>query len=133
MTLTPRLVVADADAAVAFLATTLGAEPGLRLTGPDDEVVHAEVTLDGTVFSLTESGDCPARLGGSPVLLHLQHDDPDAVQARWVAAGGEVVFPVADRVYGVRDGRLRDPSGHLWLVARPTESLDAETLQDRLG
>ena len=36
-----------------------------------------------------------------------------------VAAGGEVVFPVADQSYGARGGRVRDPFGVQWLLQTP--------------
>lgn len=131
MTLTPRLVVPSADAAARFYAAALGAEPGLRLASPDGTVVHHELALAGIILSLTEAEPTPGALGGTPVILHLLVDDPDAVQARWVEAGGEVVFAVADRFYGVRDGRLRCPAGHEWLVAKPLQHLDEDELQRR--
>jgi PhnB protein len=45
--------------------------------------------------------------------------DPDAVQERAVAAGAKEVFPVADQDFGYRMGRIVDPFGHHWLIARP--------------
>ena len=44
--------------------------------------------------------------------------DPAAVCARAVAAGATQVVPVADE-YGWRLGRILDPFGHHWEVARP--------------
>jgi uncharacterized glyoxalase superfamily protein PhnB len=38
----------------------------------------------------------PKALGGTPVTLHLQVPDVDAVVARVVAAGASVKMPVAD-------------------------------------
>jgi PhnB protein len=38
-------------------------------------------------------------------------DDPDAVQARAVAAGATATSPVADE-HGWRVGRILDPHGH---------------------
>ena len=51
--------------------------------------------------------------------LELVVDDPDAVAARAVDAGFELMFPVADQPYGWRQGRVVDPYGHHWLVGRP--------------
>jgi PhnB protein len=53
------------------------------------------------------------------VRISLHVDDPDAVAARAVAAGGREMFPVADQPYGMRQGRVVDPFGHHWLVGRP--------------
>lgn len=135
--LTPRLVVPDAEAALAFYAKALGAVPGMCLRTPDGTVVHAELDVAGLRMSLTEDGSggasTPGGLGGSSVLLTLHGVDPDAVQAAFVEAGGEVVFPVADRPYGMRDGRLRDVAGHLWLVSRTLVDLDEDALQASLA
>ncbi|MGW3493063.1 VOC family protein [Streptomyces sp. NPDC001020] len=58
----------------------------------------------------------PADIGGSPVLIELEVDDPDAVGARMSANGAEVVVPIENRPYGKRSGRVRDPFGHLWIL-----------------
>ncbi len=58
-------------------------------------------------------------MGGSPVLLEAEFTDQDAVAERMVAGGGSVVVPVENRPYGKREGRLRDPFGHLWIVTGP--------------
>lgn len=42
----------------------------------------------------------------------------DAVWAAMVAGGAEEVYPLADQFYGRREGRLRDPFGHLWIVGQ---------------
>jgi PhnB protein len=60
----------------------------------------------------------PTTLGGTSVRLSLIVADPDAVADRAVAAGGKIVFPVADQPYGMRQGRIVDPEGHHWLIGK---------------
>jgi PhnB protein len=55
----------------------------------------------------------------------------DAAWERAVAAGAEVVFPLADQFYGDRAGRLRDPSGQQWMMSQRTEDLSLEELNRR--
>lgn len=130
--LMPRLVCRNVDAAIAFYESVLGAKLVERFATREGAVVHASLAVDGSEFSLTEdSGDAhnfsPEALGGSAVLLGLSVADPDATEARAVEAGAEVVFPVADQFYGRREGRFRDPFGHLWIVGkRLTEPSTAE-------
>jgi len=135
--LTPRLVVADADAAIRFLQAVFDAEPGMHIRDPEGRTLHAELDLGGLRLSLTESdGEVnrdPRQLGGSPTVLMWLTEDPDAVEARARSAGAEIVFPVADRFYGMRDGRFRDPSGHLWMVTKTIQHLSAEEIEDRAG
>jgi len=46
--------------------------------------------------------------------------DPDAVFAQALAAGASLVFPVTEE-HGWRLGRVVDPFGHHWEIARMLE------------
>ncbi|WP_228808869.1 VOC family protein [Nocardia farcinica] len=50
------------------------------------------------------------------MLIMLTVPDPDATAAQMVRRGGELVIPVENRPYGRRQGRVRDPFGHLWVL-----------------
>ena len=134
-TLTPRLIVDDAEAALEFYKTVFDAVPGMMIKDDDGKVLHAELDMAGLTMSLTEAdgelNQSPTTLGGSPTLLTLVTDDPDAIQRKAVAAGGTVIFEVADRFYGARDGRFSDPTGHLWLVTKMVEQLSEAEIQSR--
>ncbi|MBX2803037.1 MAG: VOC family protein [Myxococcales bacterium] len=130
--LTPRLLVTDARGAQTFYADALGGEAGMCLAAPDGTVVHAEVTVAGVTFSLTEFGCQPSGDTDPQVLLHLVLDDPDTAAARIVQAGGEILIPIEDRFYGKREGRIRDPFGHCWILSKDLEDLSVEELQERM-
>ena len=129
----PRLVVDGADTALSFYTESLGATVTERYTDGEGRVVHAMLDVDGARFAVKDAdGYDPAPgEGGVPVIIALYVDDPDAVAARMEAGGARVVFPVADQPYGERGGRLADPFGHLWMLARRTESLTPEEIQAR--
>ena len=69
-TVTPRLVVADGGAAIAFYGQAFGAEEvGERFTGPGGELIHAEIRIGDSVVMITEDAvdgpvSSPGRLGG---------------------------------------------------------------------
>ncbi|MFD3743497.1 VOC family protein [Nocardia sp. NPDC058633] len=120
--LVPKLLVADADAAISFYTQALGAEVTLRVADDDGVVNHAELTVDSVVFAVAQSVEDwgwtdPRSVGGSPVLLVLTVADPDATARRMVQFGAEVVIPVDNRPYGKRQGRVEDPFGHLWVLS----------------
>lgn len=136
-TLTPRLVVADADRAIEFYQRGFDAELLERLEAGPGHVVHAALRIHGAIISLTQENAAhenlaPPALGGSPVILTLSVDDPDAVGAQLEAAGAQVIFPIADQFYGYREGRLRDPFGHLWILSKLVERLTPEQIQARM-
>ena len=62
----------------------------------------------------------PESLGGITTRIIFTVADPDAVFARAIAAGAKEVFPVSDE-HGWRVGRVVDPFGHHWEIARPLE------------
>lgn len=131
-----RLVVDDAAAALDFYVAALGGKELARYAEPSGTIVHAEVEVGESVFSLTQADGGVNRsaneLGGSPVLCHLQVPDADARAEAMVANGATVLIPVSDQYYGSRDGRLRDPFGHLWLLSQPLGDLSPEEIQARV-
>jgi PhnB protein len=60
----------------------------------------------------------PETLEGTSVKLLLRTDDPEGVQARAVALGAAEVTAVA-RAHGWLIGRIVDPFGHTWEIAKP--------------
>jgi PhnB protein len=107
---------------VAFYERALGAVEGKRHTDDGGRIVHTELTIGSSLIHLKEEdgGDpAPTTLGGTAVIMHLGVTDADAAAKALVDAGATVVFPVADHGYGMKDGRLADPYGHLWIVSEP--------------
>jgi len=136
-TVTPRLVVSDGAAAIDFYAAAFGAEVvGERHSTPDGVLIHAELRIGDAIVMLTEdSGDGPARAPAAErpvsVILATYWEDVDGAWERALAAGAEIIFPLADQFYGERGGRLRDPFGHQWMLSRVTEVLSAAEIARR--
>jgi PhnB protein len=108
----------------------------MRLAEPGGRIGHAEFTIGDALVMLADEHPewnirGPKALGGSPVTLHLQVDDVDAVAARAVAAGATVVFPVKDQFYGERSGRFEDPFGHVWVLSTHVEDVSSEEMERR--
>ncbi len=122
-TAVPSLAVSDAASAIDFYKRAFGATEVARMTDPSGRVAYAEIAIgDARIALKDEEPDLdvsPESLGGTTVRILLQVEDVDAVTEQAVAAGATVLFPVADRDYGFRDGRLADPFGHMWIVQTP--------------
>jgi PhnB protein len=69
--------------------------------------------------------------GNLPVVFNLYVPDADATWAQAVAAGAEVVMPIADQFWGDRYGHVRDPFGFVWAIASRKEDLTPEQMQER--
>jgi PhnB protein len=137
-TVTPRLVVSDGAAAIAFYAKAFGAQQiSERFTGPDGELIHAEIQIGNSVVMVTEDAvdgpvSSPQRLGGMVTcVMAVYWEDVDAAWERAEAAGAEVIYPLQDQFYGERGGRLRDPFGQQWMMSQHIEDVPAEEMARR--
>lgn len=118
----PWLSVRNGARAVDFYKSAFGASEVFRLDGGGGSVV-ARLAIEGAEFWLgdesPEHGNfSPESLGGGSVRMILTVADPDAVLRRAVEAGATKVVPVHEE-HGWRFGRVVDPFGHHWEIARP--------------
>lgn len=131
-TITPYLVVNDAQAAIGFYQRAFGAvsmDEALKDPG-SGKIVHAELRIGDSPVMLTDEtpefgNSSPKTQGGSPVYLHIYVDDADAVVKQAIACGAKELIPVGDQFYGSRSGRIQDPYGHIWIVDTQKEDWTA--------
>ena len=134
--LSPLLVVRDVARAVDFYAQAFDAQVLARFVhAPTGALVHVDLALGDASFAVTTearawNADAPESLGGSPVVLQLRVADVGACFARACDAGASVVFPLVEFA-GERMARVRDPSGHLWILSQVLEELSPEEKQRR--
>ena len=116
----PRLVVDGADAALEFYTAAFGGTVSERYAGPDGKVVHAMVAAGPVRVAVKDADEVdPAPSADRPsTIIGLLVTDVDATARRMQEGGAQVVFPVSDHDYGDRAGRLRDPFGHVWMIAQ---------------
>lgn len=132
--ITPHLVCAGASEAIAFYIKAFDAVETLRLPGPQGRLIHAQIRIgNSTVMLVDEFPErCsfgPKSLKGTPVTIHLQVADVDAVIAQAVAAGATLVMPAEDMFWGDRYGRVDDPFGHSWSIATHLRAVSPEEMK----
>ena len=82
----------------------------------DGLVQHAELLWPGgggIMLGTARAGDDVHQPPGTAA-AYLVADDPEAVVAAAVGAGGHLVRAVVEQDYGGKDGTVRDPEGNLW-------------------
>jgi len=132
-------VVHDGAAAIDFYKRAFGAEEiGEAFTGPNGEVIHAEVRIGDSVVMITEDSEdgSPARspeaAGGLvTAIMALYWEDVNTAWARALDAGAQVIYPIEDQFYGERGGRLRDPFGQQWMMSQHIEDVSPEEMARR--
>ena len=108
-TVTPRLVVEDLDATVAFLRAAFGATGEIHPGRP------VELRLGDSTLLVGQAGERDR----FPAFLYIYVDDADATYARAVEAGATSVEVPVDTPYGDRRAMVRDPAGNVFQVAHP--------------
>jgi PhnB protein len=133
-TLTPHLVVRDADRAIEFYKKAFGAElqGGVART-PDGKVMHAMIRIGDSFLMLNDEMPefgalSPLSGGGSSVTIHIYTDNVDAAFERATSAGAQVSMPLMDQFWGDRYGIVTDPFGHKWSLATHIKDMSPEEM-----
>ena len=134
MTVVPYLSCRNAAEAYAFYQKAFGALPMCLMPVPDGRALHAALDFGGSPVYLSDEfpehgGQSPESLGGSPVTIHLQVSDCDAVFGKAVDAGCTVVMPLKDMFWGDRYGVVTDPYGHKWSIATTVRDVSLDEMQ----
>ena len=113
-TVIPGMHYKDAPAAIEWLCAVFGFTRHAIYPGPENTIMHAELTLGDGMIMLGSSrpGEPMAESSG----INLVVDDADAVYARAKAAGAPIVLEIEDKPYGGRAFACRDLEGRLWHI-----------------
>lgn len=119
----PLLIIKEGIAAIEFYKEAFGAVEVVRYTNPDGTIHVAEMMIEGAMFHIREDSAekghfDPKTIGGVTAEIELLVANPDALLDRAVEAGGEKISPMTDYFYGLRQGILKDPFGHCWIIEK---------------
>jgi len=115
----------NAPEAIEWLCRVFGFHKHAVYPGPDNTILHSELTFGGGMIMIGSVQDGPFRRftkqpdeidGAETRHISLIVDDADAVYARAKAARAEIVFELENKHYGGRDFTCRDPEGHIWNI-----------------
>jgi PhnB protein len=128
-TITPNIIVNDAEQAVAFLKKAFGATERYRLTMSDGKIAHCELKIGNSILNLGASMEGWPEHG---LVAQIYVEDSDALFQRAVQAGAKVIMPMTNMFFGSREGRLADPFGNFWTIATLKEEVPPEEMQRRM-
>jgi len=115
-TVTPYLVVRDADAELAFLKAAFGAVEQSCQRDPDNTVMHAEITIGDSLIMLGQAGG-PWK--PRPAAFYLWIEDVDATYASALRAGATSESEPEDKPYGHRNAGVIDQNEVTWWIGAP--------------
>lgn len=117
----PQLFIRNGVTDISFYTKAFGAKEIQSWKNDDGSIHVAEFDMSGTIFHLHEvtaktDQFSPEKYNGTTVLIGLFVSDVDAVMNNAVAAGATILSPVQSYDYGYRQGEIRDPFGHHWMI-----------------
>lgn len=115
---TPYLLVPDADAELSFLEKAYGGVVALCSRDHLDRVVHAEVTIGD---SLVMVGQANEQYQPRPAAIYLWMDDVDGTYERALQAGATSDAAPEDKPYGHRNAGVTDSNGVQWWIGAPVK------------
>ena|ERR1700733_3136403 len=123
ITFVPVLSIGSGVMDIEFYKNAFGAIELWRISNPDGSVHVAAFSINGAAFRLHEESKdgrnlSPDQAGCTTVTIGLIVDDVHAVVAKAVTTGATMVSPVIDYDYGYRQGEIKDPFGHYWLIEK---------------
>ncbi len=133
---TPYLIVDDAERALAFYREALGAEEVVRLPMAG-KIGHAEIRIGNSMVMLSDEWPDmgalgPKSRGGATSSFVLYVEDADKAFDRAVKAGAKVDKPVENQFWGDRMGSVTDPFGHKWSFGSHVEDVSPEEMKKRM-
>jgi PhnB protein len=115
-TVTPYLLVPDANAELAFLKAAFGGTEANCQRNADNSVMHAEINIGDSLVMLGQAGGPWKPRSGA---LYLWVDDVDVTYAQAIRAGAISESQPEDKPYGHRNAGVIDPNGVTWWIAAP--------------
>ena len=118
-TVTPYLVVPDADAELTFLRAAFGATEQMCQRTEDNRVMHAEIRIGDSLVMMGQANRQWKALSGS---LYLWVPDVDELYRKALAAGATSLSAPEDKPYGHRNAGVLDSCGITWWIGSPVKS-----------
>ena len=134
---TPYLFIKGAANAIDYYKNVFGAKERMRMPGPNDRIMHAELEIGDTIVMLSDENPqtgaaSPQTVGGASNSLHVYVENVDTVTQKAVDAGAKLVRPVKDEFYGDRIGTITDPFGQIWSIATHIEDVSPDEMKKRM-
>jgi PhnB protein len=118
----PQLLINNGVKDISFYTKAFGATENLWFYNDDNSIHVTELSIDGAIFHLHEVTKpyffSPEKHNGTTTIIGLFVPDVDVVMNNAIKAGATEITPAKDYDYGYRQGEIKDPFGHHWLIQK---------------
>ncbi len=132
-TITPYLVVKDADKAIELYSSAFDGVEAMRMPAPDGKkIMHACMQIGSSMLFLCDEMPEQQMLAGDGARFYLYFDDVDAQHKQAVDAGMKEKSPPADMFWGDRMSVVTDPFGNEWTLASHVRDVSEEEMAEAM-
>jgi PhnB protein len=118
----PQLMINNGVTDISFYEKAFGAVEQFCLRNDDNSVHVAELSINGAIFHLHEVTKpyffSPEKHSGSTTIIGLFVENVQDVMSNAIEAGATEISATTDYEYGYRQGEIKDPFGHHWLIEK---------------
>lgn len=134
--ITPSLSFKGTGEAIVWYKNVFGAKEKMKLNGPDNKVMHAELIIGDSMIFLAEenpryNNKTPRAVNGNSISLHLYVEDVDETIKKAVQNGASLTMPAMDMFYGDRVGSIDDPYGYTWVLATHVKDVPEKEMRKK--
>lgn len=129
-TITPYLIVEDADKLVEFIEQTFDGQLIFQMRTEAGRISHAEMKIGDSMLMLSEASE---EWSAMPTMIHLYVSDTDTVYQKALAYGAVSIKEPQDQFYGDRNASVKDSSGNIWGIATHIEDLSEAEMEQRMS
>ena len=127
-TITPYLIVKDADALQEFISQVFDATIEYTTRRDDGTIMHGSAVIGDSHIMFSQATE---EYQPNPCMLYLYVEDVDVTYAKALNAGGESLREPTDEHYGDRSSGVKDSNGMQWWIATHQEKLSEEEMERR--
>lgn len=128
-TVTPFLMVDDAQGLLDFIEKGLGGKTEFKMKDDDGKIIHAAARIGNSPIML---GDVMGGYEPITAMLYLYVNNADELYNQALRVdGAKSAREIKDEFYGDRAGCIEDRWGNKWWIATHTEDVSNEELEAR--
>lgn len=127
-TVTPYLIVKDADHLLSFLKKVFDTREMYVSRRDDNTIMHAQVRVGDSMIMFSEANEEYPAMSS---MLYIYVNDVDATYKKAIQAGAISLREPINEYYGDRSAGIEDGSGIQWWIATHVEDISVEEMAKR--
>ena len=128
-TITPYLIVKNAEKLIKFLQQAFSAEQISLTLNAVNKVQNAVYRINDSMVMLAEANDDTVV---TPSAFYFYTPDTDSQYQKALSVGGKSLMEPNDQFYGDRNAGIEDPCGNSWWFATKIEHISDEEMMERM-